>query len=273
MTFKMAAATAITMRKTASSLKKMRFFNLSSRSLGRLEPVPGAAHGFQIPRVLRIRLDFLPDPAHVYIHGTRSHISGVAPHGVEKMVAAEDPAAVAGKVVEQAKFGCGRRYHAAPNGKRHGRGVDFNFPHLQGAGGQGTLEPAQNGFYAGHQLPWTKGLRNVIVSAEFEAENAIRFAALGGEKNNRHRCQANCLPDRTTQIQAVFARNHDVEDEQGRPLTLGIADNVGPGGIEADHESLVFQMMANQARNIGIVFDYEQARFHGIIVAKAVGST
>jgi hypothetical protein len=32
-------------------------------------------------------------------------------------------------------------------------------------------------------------------------------------------------------------------------------------------------VMANEARNIGIVFDYKDAGFHGLIVAKRVLST
>ena len=44
------------------------------------------------------------------------------------------------------------------------------------------------------------------------------------------------------------------------------------GGIDADGEAVVFQMMANQAGNVGIVFDNENAWFHEIIVAKAVAA-
>jgi hypothetical protein len=36
--------------------------------------------------------------------------------------------------------------------------------------------------------------------------------------------------------------------------------------IDADGEAFVFEMMADEAGNVGIVFDYEKAGFHGIIV-------
>jgi len=49
-------------------------------------------------------------------------------------------------------------------------------------------------------------------------------------------------------------------------LTLGVGKHVGAGGIDADGEAFVFQMMTDEAGNVGIVFDDEKAWFHGIIV-------
>ena len=66
-------------------LKKMRSFIFSS--FGGLEAVAGAANRFQIARVLRVGLDLLADAANVDVDGTRRDVSGVAPDGVEKMVA------------------------------------------------------------------------------------------------------------------------------------------------------------------------------------------
>ena len=110
MTSRMTAVAAMTIRKTARSLKKMRFFTFSSfSSFGRLEAVAGAAHGFQVARILRVGLDFFADAADVDIDRARGHIGGVAPDGVEQMVAAEDASLVAGEIVEQAKLGGGGR--------------------------------------------------------------------------------------------------------------------------------------------------------------------
>ena len=72
-----------------------------------LEAVAGAAHGFQIARVLRVGLDFFADAADIDIDRTRSDVGRVAPDGVEKMIAAEDASFMAGKVIEQAELGGG----------------------------------------------------------------------------------------------------------------------------------------------------------------------
>ncbi len=61
--------------------------------------------------------------------------------------------------------------------------------------------------------------------------------------------------------------HHDVKDEESWALALGVGEYIGPGGIDADREAFVFQMMADQAGNVGIVFDDEKTWFHGDIVA------
>jgi hypothetical protein len=77
----------------------------------------------------------------------------------------------------------------------------------------------------------------------------------------------------TAEFEAVLAGDHDVEHEERRSLPLGVAENVRTGGVDPDRETVVFQVVADKARNIRIVFDDEDARFHGIIVAEAVAST
>src|SRR5580693_6342354 len=106
----------MTTRKAASNLKKIRFlnaFSLGSFSLGRLalgqlslgglEAVTGAAHGFQVAWILRIRLDFFTDPAHVHVYRPRSHVRSVAPNRIQQMIAGKYAAQVACKVIEQPK--------------------------------------------------------------------------------------------------------------------------------------------------------------------------
>jgi hypothetical protein len=69
------------------------------------------------------------------------------------------------------------------------------------------------------------------------------------------------------QFETVFAGDHDIENEQRGPLPLGIAENVGAGGINTHCEAVVFQVVADETGNVGIVFDDKDAGFHGIIVA------
>src|SRR5277367_3321735 len=61
----------------------------------RLEAVAGAADGFQVARVLRVGLDFFADTADVDVDRARSDVGGVAPDGVEQMIAGEDASLVA----------------------------------------------------------------------------------------------------------------------------------------------------------------------------------
>jgi hypothetical protein len=81
------------------------------------------------------------------------------------------------------------------------------------------------------------------------------------------------LADGAAEFEAVFAGNHDIEHEERRTLARGIGDDGGAVGIDADRESIVFQVVANEAGDIRVVFDDEDAWFHGFIVAKGVAST
>ena len=157
--------------------------------------------------------------------------------------------------------------------ERHGGGVDGDVADLERAGRKWTFEAAQDGFDAGYELARAEGLGNIVVGAKFEAEDAIGFAAFGGEENHRHGCEACGLADGAAELQTILARDHDVEHEESGTLAFGVGDDAGAVGIDAHGETVVLQVMANEARNIGIVFDYKDAGFHGLIVAKRVLST
>jgi len=75
------------------------------------------------------------------------------------------------------------------------------------------------------------------------------------------------LPNLTAQFQSVFARHHDVENENRRPLPLGFGNHGVPGGKYFYHISRAFQVVAYQPGNIGIIFNYKYARIHIAILA------
>jgi len=177
------------------------------------------------------------------------------------------------EVVEQAKLGGGGGHEIAAHGESHGRGIDLYLADFQGAGRKRALKTAQHGLDAGDEFARAEGLGDVVVGAQFEAEDAIGFAAFRCQKNYRDRRQAGSLANGATYFQAVFARYHNVENEECGTLALSVGQYVGSGGINANGEAFVFEMMADQAGNVGIVFDDEKTWFHGIIVAKAVAST
>ena len=246
----------------------MRFFTFSSfSSLGGLEAVAGAAHSLQVARILGVGLDFFANAAHVDIDGARGHIGSIAPDRVEKMVTAEDASLVAREIVEQAELGGSGRNQVSAHGEGHRRGIDFDVADFHGTGRQGTLEAAQHGLHARNEFAGAKRLSDVVVRAEFEAEDAIGFAAFRGQKNYGYGGQAGSLSDGAANLQAVLSGDHDVEDEECGPLAFGVGEDIRAGGINANREAFVFQVMADQAGNVGIVFNDEDAWFHGDIVA------
>ena len=94
--------------------------------LWNLETVAGPAHGLKIARDFGVGLDLLADAADVDIDGARRDEAGVAPDGVEEVVAAEDAAGMTGEIVEQAELGGGGGDEFAVDAKLHGAGVDLD---------------------------------------------------------------------------------------------------------------------------------------------------
>ncbi len=167
-----------------------------------------------------------------------------------------------GKIIEQSELSGGRGHRVAAHGKRHRAGIDFDVTDFDRPLGQGPLETAQHRFDPRHQFPGAERFRDVIIGAQFQAENAVRFPAFRRQKYHRSWRQRRHLPDLPAQFKAVFARDHDVEDEQGRPLPFRFADDRISGGEHFHREAVRFQVVPYQARNIGIVFNHKDARFH-----------
>src|SRR5579863_5771884 len=74
-------------------------------ALRNLEAVAGAAHRLQVPRILRIDLDFLTDAAHINVHRARRHKARIAPHRIQQMVAAEYSSRMPRQVIQQPELG------------------------------------------------------------------------------------------------------------------------------------------------------------------------
>jgi len=189
------------------------------------------------------------------------------------MVAGKNAAEMAGEVIEQPKFGSRGGNGLSANGKNHGGGIDFDVADFERARRKWTLKTAQHGLDPGDKFARAEGLGDVIVGSDLKAEDAIRLAALGRQENYRHGGEALSLADVAAKFETVFAGNHDVEHEERGTLALGVGDHSGTVGIDADRKTFVFQVMANEAGNVGIVFDDEDAWFHGLIVTNRLAST
>src|ERR1700683_4472462 len=189
------------------------------------------------------------------------------------MIAGENAAKMACEVIEQAEFRGGGGNGLPANGQDRGVRVGGDVSDFERAGRQGALKAAQHGLDAGHEFARAERLGDVVVSADLEAEDAGGFTALGGEKNHWHRCEAGSLAHGAAKLEPIFAGDHNVKYEKRRPLAFGFSDYSRAVGIDAHSKAVVLQVVANEARNIGIVFDDKDAWFHGFIVTKLVAST
>jgi hypothetical protein len=122
------------------------------------------------------------------------------------------------------------------------------------------LRAAKHGTDAGDELAGIERLGNVIVSANFQAEDAIDGFSAGGEKNDGH---AGVRAQRLEQFKAGAAGKHNVKNDD---VVLA-----GDGGIEAgtmiengeNLKSLVLKEALEQGDKSLIVVDNEYTA-HGI---------
>jgi hypothetical protein len=189
------------------------------------------------------------------------------------MIAREHAPKMPGKVIEQAEFGGGGGNGLTADRENHGGGIDGDVSNLERTGRKRALKAAEYRLDTGYEFARTERFRDVIVSSDLKTEDAVGFTAFGGEKNHRHRSETGSLADSAAEFESVFARDHDVEHEERGTLAFGIGNNIGPAGIDANGKTIVLQVVANEAGDIGIVFNDEDAGFHGFIVAKGVVST
>ena len=73
------------------------------------------------------------------------------------------------------------------------------------------MRPAKHRIHPRHQFARVERLHDVIVGADFKADDAVKFLTAGGEQDHR---DVVGLTDMTTERQAVLARHHDVEDDE-----------------------------------------------------------
>ena len=187
------------------------------------------------------------------------------------MVAGEDASGVAGEVVEQAELGRGGGNALSAHSESHGGGIDLDFADLQGTRRQWALKAAQYGLDSGNEFTRAEGLGKVVVGAEFEAEDAVRFAALCCQKDHGNSGQAGSLADGAAEFEPVFAGNHNVENEERGTLSLSVGQYRGTCGIDAHAKVVIFEVVADQAGNVGVVLYNEDAWLHVSIAAVVSG--
>src|SRR5580704_10868993 len=190
---------------------------LGCRHLGNLEAIPSTAHGFKIARRLGVSLDLFANPANVNVDRARGDKASVAPHGVQQMVAAEDPARMAGQIVQKAELGGRRRDQLAVHPELHRAGVDFNVFELDDGRRSWPLEAPQDSLDASYQLARREGLGDVVVGAHLQAMHAVVLCSARGQKDDGHDTQGGVLAQPPAKVETIAAGHHDIQQkERGR---------------------------------------------------------
>jgi len=177
-------------------------------SLWSLEVVTGPTHGLEVARTLRVRLDLFANATGVDIHRTRCHVSGIAPDGLEQLVASKDAADVVGEIIEQPELRGSGGHEGAAHDEGHGAGIDFDVTDFDGRLRQERpFETTQYGLNPRHQFPRAKWFGDVIVRAQVQPKNAVGFAPFRRQENDRGGRERWDLPNLAAEFEAIFTRN------------------------------------------------------------------
>ena len=79
------------------------------------------------------------------------------------------------------------------------------------------VRAAQDGVDARQKFARVEGLHDIIVSANFEADDAVKLLGASGEQDHGDVVGFTDVP---AQREAIFARHHDVEDDEVYPVFL-----------------------------------------------------
>ena len=126
---------------------------------------------------------------------------------------------------------------------------------------------AQQGLDAGQQFTRFKGLGQVVVGTEFQADDAVHRLAARGEHEQRQASRAWLAAQFTREIQAVAIGQHQVQ-QQG--VEAGLTKQVTPAGQRrrgAHFKAVLAQVAADHFGQAQVVVDEQQVACHvGVVV-------
>ena len=182
--------------------------------------VAGAPDRGDPPRLRRVGLDLLPQPADV--HGDRRLVAELPPpHLREQLRAGEGPAGVGEQERQQVELAGGERERRAGQGRAPGAPRSTRrSPSDQRAGVRGRGRcPAQHGADAQHQLAGAERLAHVVVGAQLEAADPVVLLAERGEHHDRGRGRPSA--QRAAHVEPTGAGEHQVEHDGVRAVARG----------------------------------------------------
>ena len=202
---------------------------------------------------------FVAQGADVGVDGVRVGGAVAAEHGGEQFFAAEHAAGAVKQGAQQAVFAlCERQFAPLVADTAGGRVV---VPDGGGFGGGLGLCAPQHGFYAGDEFARAERLADVVVCAEFEAEDAVGFFVLGGEHDDGLgvlRAQG------FEQFEAVGVGQADIEQEQVEVFAREQLPRLLCGGGDACGEMGAGEGEFDQFGDFAFVFNDEDMRVHGM---------
>src|SRR5258706_5212850 len=195
----------------------------------------------------------------MHVDRARDRRGVVAPDFVEQLVAGQDGAAVLDEVAKQLDLER-RELDRRPFAPHLGAAkVDVNGAEsvgIRGVRGHGP-RAAQQRFDARQQLHHLERLGQIVVGAEFQADDAVYDLAARGEHQDRRLNAA--LAEIAADVEAVLPRKGDVEDDQVERRARARSQRRFTVALDRDYVALRLETVAQREDEALFVFDQQNA--------------
>src|SRR3569833_675540 len=188
---------------------------LRAARLSALQPIPEAANRFdQVARFAELRAMAL----HVHVHRTQLDVRRRVPLRLVQMRATLHASATLGENQQELVFGRREIDDASIAQYAMLGAIDRDRSDRENVGGAHTAgaEPAKNRVDAEHELLRAEGLREIVVSAEREAANAVLLFAAGSEHEHGDVAGRRLGAELLENVVAGSAGEHEIEHDERR---------------------------------------------------------
>ena len=125
---------------------------------------------------------------------------------------------------------------------------------------RGAVRPPQQRAHARHQLVRAERLREVVVGAQLEADDALGLLGAGGQHDDRDRRGRLVGTKQPADLQAVDVRQHQVEHQQLRRTRRDRLQRLAAGGGALGEETGLVEITSDELGDVRIVLDDQDAR-------------
>src|SRR5687768_10966636 len=204
----------------------------------------------------RIGFDLLAEPGDVDVDRACGWHGVVAPHFVEEFFAGQRGASMFDEVLQQLELA--RRNFERPSRLRHLRPAEVD-PHLAELVALRRMRrrgrTSQFGLDACQQLHHLEGFGDVVVCAEFEADDLVDDLSPGREHDDRSFDRA--FPQLLEHVETTQTRQHYVEQYEVERFAGRALQSTFPIGGDIDGIPFAGEPVAQREHEAGFVFDEE----------------
>ena len=121
----------------------------------------------------------------------------------------------------------------------------------------GRVRPAQQRAHARDEFVGAERLGDVVVGAELEPDDAVGLFGAGGQHDDRQGGRGRIGAERTADLEAVEAREHQIEQQEIRLAAPQRRQHVGAARNLIHRKARAREAAGEEHRDIGVVFDDE----------------